>query len=78
MDNNKTIDPRSILKDLSSQDFRNFGLQQVAYMKPVVAADQVRRFAVCGADGTVLTVLPTANAAIAAIIHNDLEAITLH
>ncbi len=78
MNNDKITDPRSILKTLDAQDFRNFGVQQIAYIKPVTASDQVRRFAICGADGAVLSVLPTANAAMAAILHNDLEAVTLH
>ncbi len=67
----------TILKDLSQQDFLNFGIQQVAYIRPVVLKDR-KAYAIHAADGTPLSVMDTFDTAMIAVRHNDLEPATVH
>ncbi|HBH26768.1 MAG TPA: hypothetical protein DDX54_05150 [Rhodospirillaceae bacterium] len=52
----------SALKGLTDRDFRFFGVGQLAYIRPVRIEGEVR-YAVCGADGTPLTVVSSATEA---------------
>ena len=65
------------LRTISSQDFLNFGMHHVAYVKPVhIEGEQV--FAIHAADGTPLSVMNSLDDAILAVKENDLEAVNLH
>lgn len=66
----------AFLKSLSPQDFLNFGLQDVAYVRPVFE-DGKQRYAVHAANGMPLSVLDDENDALSAIFQNDLEAATV-
>lgn len=66
-----------ILKALSTKDFLNFGLHDVAYIR-LVDVDGKQSYAIHAADGTSLSVLESRNAALAMINHNDLEAVSTH
>jgi hypothetical protein len=77
MINNKDVNPGRILKGLSRQDFLNFGMQQVAYIRPVHVQNRTA-YAIHAADGTPLSVMDTFETAIIAVRHNDLEAVTVH
>ncbi|MCB1532717.1 MAG: DUF1150 family protein [Alphaproteobacteria bacterium] len=66
------IQPRELLKNLSSRDFLNFGLEQVAYIRPI-RIDGQSAFAVHGADGTPIAVSETMDGAVINARHNDLE-----
>lgn len=68
---------RDSLKRLDSQDFRNFGLEQIAYIRPVKKEDGIL-YAICGADGQIVTMLPDRETALAAIFYNDMDCVTLH
>ncbi len=41
---------RDVLKALSTSDFRNFGLRQIAYIRPVKTEENTY-YQICGADG---------------------------
>lgn len=74
---NKTLTTRDSLKHLSTQDFLNFGIRQVAYIRPV-SVENKTAYAIHAADGTPLSVLETRDSAIIAARHNDLEPVTVH
>lgn len=69
--------PNGLLKTLSTQDFLNFGIQDVAYIRSVKGEDKVK-YSIHAADGTPLSVMDTHASALAAIQQNDLEAATTH
>ena len=65
------------LRKLSPQDFKNYGVHNVAYVKPVTVQDQ-KAFSIHAADGTPLTVMDDFNAALIVARQNDLEPMTVH
>ncbi len=69
--------PSDLLRDLSSQDFLNFGAQQIAYIRKV-DVDGAEAFAVHDADGTPLSVMDTLDSAMVVARYNDLEPATVH
>jgi hypothetical protein len=73
----KTNNSGEILKSLNRQDFLNFGLQQVAYIRPVSIQNR-KAYAIHAADGTPLSVMDTFDTALVAVRHNDLEPVTVH
>ncbi len=62
---------------ISPQDFVSLGLQQVAYVKPVMIAG-APAFAVHAADGTQIAVMADRRIAVATIKQHDLEAVSVH
>ena len=66
-----------LIRQLSPEDFAAFGVDHVAYVKPVTV-NGVAAFAVHAADGTPLTVLPDREVASAAVRQNDLEPVSVH
>lgn len=67
---------RQILRNLSNQDFLAFGLNQIAYIKPVnVMGRDV--YTLHGADGSPLAVIDNFDAAVMAVRQNDMEPVTL-
>ncbi len=65
------------LKNISQQDFLNFGVQYVAYIRQIRIEDKVA-FAIHAADGTPLSVMDSAASAAVVVRHNDLEPATVH
>lgn len=65
------------LRQLSPKDFAVFGVDHVAYVKPV-EAEGAAGFAVHAADGTQLAVLPDREIAFATIRQHDLEPVSVH
>lgn len=65
------------LKNISLRDFLNFGVQQVAYIRPVRVEDKTA-YAIHAADGTPLSVMESMDTAIIVVRHNDLEPATVH
>lgn len=64
-------------RSLSPQDFAAFGVNDIAYVKPVLV-NGARAAAIHAADGTPLTVVPDAVVAEATIRQNDMEPLSLH
>lgn len=77
-DTTMMLDPRSFLKTISEQDFLNFGVQELAYIRPVLDQSGRRKYVICTADGHSLVSMDTHDSAMATILHNNLEAISLH
>lgn len=75
--NTSASDPRNLLKNISTRDFLNFGVQQVAYIRPVRVEDKTA-FAIHAADGTPLSVMESLDTALVIVRHNDLEPVTVH
>lgn len=72
-------DEVTMLKQLSAQDFRDVGIDQVAYIKPVDGHNKtIGCFSIHAADGSQLSVMDSYDTAIAAVRMNDLYPVTLH
>jgi len=65
------------LRQLSSQDWARFGVQEIAYIRPVVV-NGVPAMSIHAADGTPIGAAPTAELAIAAIEQHELAAVRVH
>jgi hypothetical protein len=65
------------IKEMSPQDLMALGLEQVAYVKPIVV-DGAAAVAVHAADGTQMAVLASRDLAFAAIRQNNLEPASVH
>ncbi|CAO3416753.1 DUF1150 family protein [Azospirillum doebereinerae] len=65
------------LRQLSTQDFAAFGVDHVAYIRPV-EVEGVTAYSIHAADGTPLSVLPEREVAFAAVVQNDLEPLSVH
>lgn len=65
------------IRQMSSRELALFGLQDLAYVKPVLA-NGVTAFAVHAADGTQITVLPDREIALATLRQHDLEPLSVH
>lgn len=77
MRHEKTHSSNNLLKNLSRQDFLDFGVQQVAYIRMVDLSDR-KAYAIHAADGTPLSVMDTFDTALIAVRQNDLEPVTVH
>ncbi len=63
-------------RGLSAKDFLSFGIQHIAYVRPVKVDDRVA-WSVHAADGTPLSVLESREVALALVRHNELEPVTV-
>lgn len=75
--NIEDLTPRELLKQLSSQDFLNFGARQIAYIRKV-RVDGQQAYAVHDADGTPLSVVDTLDSAMAVVRYSELEPASVH
>jgi len=62
---------------MSSRELALFGMQDLAYVKPVLV-NGVTAFAVHAADGTQVTVLPDREIALATVRQHELEPLSVH
>ncbi|MEI6984823.1 MAG: DUF1150 family protein [Rhodospirillaceae bacterium] len=62
---------------LSSKDFASFGVDLVAYVKPVVV-DGSPSYAIHAADGTPLSLAACRAAAFASIRQHEMEPVSVH
>jgi hypothetical protein len=65
------------IRQMSRQELALFGVQDMAYVKPVVV-DGTRGYAVHAADGTAIAVLADRDAAFAMLRQHDLEPVSVH
>ena len=65
------------IRNISSRELAVFGMQDLAYVKPVVV-NGVTAFAVHAADGTQVAVLPDREIALVTIRQHDLEPLSVH
>lgn len=67
---------RRLLRNLSTQAFLSFGVNQIAYVRSVNVNGQTA-YALHAADGSALTVIDSLDGAVMAARQNDLEPVTL-
>ncbi len=72
-----TVRIKKILKTLSAQDFKSFGVHQIAYIKPIKNKTK-EGFAIFSADGEKLTVTDTLDKAVVIARQKDLEPVVVH
>lgn len=68
----QTMTPSIFFRNLSSQDFEEFGSDHLAYIKPKGGG-----FAVHGADGKMLAIKTDFASAVTTARYHDLQALTL-
>ena len=76
MAGNKDITVSNYFRNLSAKDFLTFGIQHIAYIRPIHFEDRTT-WSVHAADGTPLTVLESEEIALALVRHNELEPVTV-
>ncbi|HEU4838465.1 MAG TPA: DUF1150 family protein [Micavibrio sp.] len=70
---------RNLLAGLSPRDFLKIGMDEIAYVRPILVKGVAKPvYGVYAADGTQLSVLDSMDMAIATMRHNDLLPVTLH
>lgn len=79
MDSNAFSDGAGLaaLRHLSATDLARFGLQEIAYLRPVVV-EGVKAIAIHAADGTQIGAAPNAQLAMAAILQHEMEPVMVH
>ena len=65
------------LAQLSPMDWARFGLQQVAYLRPVLL-NGVRAVAIHAADGTHIGAAPNLESAAAAVVEHEMAPVLVH
>jgi hypothetical protein len=65
------------IRHISPRELAALGMQDLAYLKPIVVNDVVA-FAVHAADGTQVAVLPDRDIALAVVRQHDLEPLSVH
>ena len=74
------IDIRSYARNLSSEKFQGYGLDNLAYVRavPADADDDTQAYIVYAADGSQISIMDSHEAAIAAIYINNLNPVMLN
>jgi hypothetical protein len=65
------------LKKISLQDFMNFGMHHIAYIRPTMENDKTL-YCIYAADGSRLSVMESFQDAMLATRLNDLEPVSVH
>ncbi len=78
-DSNSAINQKTkiTLKNLSVQDFKNFGLHHIAYIRTVQIGDDIN-YCVHSADGEKISVMDSLDEAIITTRRGNLEPVTVH
>lgn len=71
------MEATDFLQCMSDQDMAILGLQDVAYVKPVVV-DGHDAFSIHAADGTTIAIMADREVAVATIRQHDLEPVSVH
>jgi hypothetical protein len=67
----------SALRQLSAADWARFGVQEIAYVRPVLV-NGVKAVAIHAADGTQIGAAPNVPMAVAAILQHELAPALVH
>jgi hypothetical protein len=71
------MNPIERIRQMSRQELALFGVQDMAYVKPVVV-EGVWNYAVHAADGTAITVVADRDTAFAMLRQHNLEPMSVH
>jgi len=63
---------------LDAADFAQWGVNEIAFVKPTVTDEGVEAWAIHGADGTRLAVVGERDHAFAVVRQNELEPVSVH
>ena len=63
---------------MSPQDFLHAGLHQIAYIRPIIMADDSKGFAIHSANGKQISVIDSYANAMALLHEHELHAVTVH
>jgi len=74
---NAEQDISKVLKDLSQSDFKSFGLEQLAYIRPVTVGN-IPSYAIHSANGTKISVADSLEEAIVTARYRSLEPVAVH
>jgi hypothetical protein len=66
-----------MLRHISPEDFAHLGMSDIAYVKRVIVDDEPV-FAIHAADGTPMAVLRDRETAVAALLQQEFEAVSVH
>jgi hypothetical protein len=77
-DPNGALAPRMLdIRAMSPDEFAQFGVTKVAYVKPVVV-NGTQGFAIHAADGTPMAIADNRDLALAAIVQHELVPVLVH
>jgi len=71
------LNPPLSLEGISDQDLLNLGIHDLAYIRQVIIGGDVS-YMIHAADGTPISSMEDRASALAAILGNDLEPVTIH
>lgn len=77
---NKNAEEKSLanhLKELSTQDFMNFGVHQIAYIRPKVNTKGKKIYAIFSADGHEISTAKSEELAIITARQNELDPVAI-
>lgn len=77
-ENSRPANVQTLLRNLSQKDFRELGVQHIAYIRPVRREENQIAYSIHAADGNLLSVMDSLHEAAIAARLNDLEPVTLH
>ncbi len=77
MTNNQNAPAPISLAQLSPMDWARFGLQQVAYLRPVTL-NGVQAVSIHAADGTHIGAAPNLESAAAAVVEHEMAPVLVH
>lgn len=66
------------LRNISTQDLSALGVEDVAYIKPVVTEEGKNGFAIHAADGSLMAVVDDRDVAFAAVRQHDMDPVNVH
>ncbi len=66
------------LRNMTPQDLLNLGIEDTAYVKPIVTEEGKDAYAIHAADGSLMAVVEDRDLAFAAVRQNDLEPVSAH
>lgn len=75
--NTERLDPHAVMANLSPHDFRQMGLNEMAYIR-TVEVDGATAYAIHAADGTPLMINETFETACGVILENQMFPVVTH
>jgi hypothetical protein len=65
------------IRDISTRDFANLGVEDIAFVKPVISDGKIA-YSIHAADGTEMGIVRDRDVAFAAVRQHNLEPLSVH
>ena len=65
------------IRDISTRDFENLGVEDIAFVKPVLSEGKIA-YSIHAADGTEMGIVQDREVAFAAVRQHNLEPLSVH